>query len=120
LHELGALLVAASAANLGWQVIYLGASLPAPEIAGAALQRRARAVTLSLVYPENDSHPAALRPGRLPQMIGSRGNRDLELRRSPDLFLKVGPVIPGRLDCATGENQGAARRPVIRRWDWRR
>lgn len=54
-HELGALLVAASAANLGWQVIYLGASLPAPEIAGAALQRRARAVALSLVYPEDDS-----------------------------------------------------------------
>lgn len=54
-HELGALLVAASAANLGWQVTYLGASLPAPEIAGAALQRRARAVALSLVYPEDDA-----------------------------------------------------------------
>jgi DNA-binding transcriptional MerR regulator/methylmalonyl-CoA mutase cobalamin-binding subunit len=54
LHELGALLVAASAANLGWQVAYLGASLPAPEIAGAALQRRARAVALSLVYPDDD------------------------------------------------------------------
>ena len=54
LHELGALLVAASAANLGWQVTYLGASLPAPEIAGAALQRRARAVALSLVYPDDD------------------------------------------------------------------
>ena len=54
LHELGALLVAASAANLGWQVTYLGAGLPAPEIAGAALQRRARAVALSLVYPEDD------------------------------------------------------------------
>ncbi len=54
LHELGALLAAASAANLGWQVVYLGASLPAPEIAGAALQRRARAVALSLVYPDDD------------------------------------------------------------------
>jgi DNA-binding transcriptional MerR regulator/methylmalonyl-CoA mutase cobalamin-binding subunit len=53
-HELGALLVAAAAANLGWQVIYLGASLPAAEIAGAAQQRRARAVALSLVYPEDD------------------------------------------------------------------
>ena len=55
LHELGALLVAASAANLGWQVTYLGASLPAPEIAGAAQQRRARAVALSLVYPDDDT-----------------------------------------------------------------
>lgn len=54
LHELGALLVAASAANVGWQVTYLGASLPAPEIAGAAHQRRARAVALSLVYPDDD------------------------------------------------------------------
>jgi len=54
LHELGALLVGAAAANLGWQVSYLGASLPAAEIAGAARQRRARAVALSLVYPEDD------------------------------------------------------------------
>jgi MerR family transcriptional regulator, light-induced transcriptional regulator len=55
-HELGALLVAAIAASLGWQVTYLGASLPAAEIAGAAHQRRARAVALSLVYPEDDPH----------------------------------------------------------------
>ncbi len=54
LHELGALLVAAAAANLGWHVTYLGASLPAAEIAGAARQNRARAVALSLVYPEDD------------------------------------------------------------------
>ncbi len=53
-HELGALLVAAAAANLGWQVTYLGASLPAAEIAGTAQRRRARAVALSLVYPEDD------------------------------------------------------------------
>jgi len=53
-HELGALLVGATAANLGWQVTFLGASLPAAEIAGAAQQRRARAVALSLVYPEDD------------------------------------------------------------------
>lgn len=53
-HELGAFLVAATAANLGWQVTFLGASLPAAEIAGAARQRRARAVALSLVYPEDD------------------------------------------------------------------
>ncbi len=54
IHELGALLVAAAAANLGWHVTYLGASLPAAEIAGAAKQNRARAVALSLVYPEDD------------------------------------------------------------------
>jgi DNA-binding transcriptional MerR regulator/methylmalonyl-CoA mutase cobalamin-binding subunit len=54
LHELGALLAGAAAANLGWHVTYLGASLPAAEIAGAARQNRARAVALSLVYPEDD------------------------------------------------------------------
>jgi DNA-binding transcriptional MerR regulator/methylmalonyl-CoA mutase cobalamin-binding subunit len=56
LHELGALLVAALAANLGWRVTNLGASLPASEIAGAARQKRARAVALSLVYPEYDAN----------------------------------------------------------------
>ena len=54
IHELGALIVGAAAANLGWHVTYLGASLPAAEIAGAARQSRARAVALSLVYPEDD------------------------------------------------------------------
>lgn len=54
LHELGALLAGAAAANMGWRVTYLGASLPAEELAGAALQNRARAVALSLVYPEDD------------------------------------------------------------------
>ncbi|HOW65329.1 MAG TPA: MerR family transcriptional regulator [Candidatus Paceibacterota bacterium] len=55
LHEMGALLAGALAANLGWQVTSLGASLPAAEIAGAARQKRARAVALSLVYPEDDA-----------------------------------------------------------------
>jgi hypothetical protein len=42
------------ATHLDWQITYLGASLPAPEIAGAARQTHARAVALSLVYPEDD------------------------------------------------------------------
>lgn len=58
LHELGALLVGALAANLGWRITYLGASLPAAEIAGAARQQQARAVALSLVYPEDDARLA--------------------------------------------------------------
>lgn len=61
LHELGAWLVGALATNLGWQAIQLGTSLPALEIAGAARQLRARAVALSLVYPEDDARlPAEL------------------------------------------------------------
>ena len=62
LHELGALLVGAMAGNLGWQVFQLGASLPATEIAGAAREKQARAVALSLVYPEDDEElPGELR-----------------------------------------------------------
>ncbi len=55
-HELGALLAGATASNQGWRVTYLGACLPAEEIAGAAIQDKARAVALSLVYPEDDPH----------------------------------------------------------------
>jgi len=55
IHELGALLVGAVATHLDWQITYLGASLPAPEIAGAARQSRARVVALSIVYPEDDA-----------------------------------------------------------------
>lgn len=55
LHELGALLAGMAAANLGWNVKYLGASLPTAEIAGVARQTGARAVALSLVYPEDDA-----------------------------------------------------------------
>lgn len=79
LHELGALLVGAAAANLGWHVTYLGASLPAAEIVGAARQNRARAVALSLVYPEDDprlvAELAAIRqslPPEVPLLVGGR------------------------------------------------
>lgn len=79
LHELGALLAGSMAANLGWHVTYLGTSLPAAEIAGAARQNRARAVALSIVYPEDDprldGELATLRdllPEALPILIGGR------------------------------------------------
>lgn len=58
LHEVGAVMVAAAAADCGWKVTYLGASLPASEIAGVAIQNAARAVALSLVYPEDDPNLA--------------------------------------------------------------
>ncbi len=61
LHELGAVMVAAAATDLGWRVTYLGTSLPAVEIAGSAIQNKARAVALSIVYPVDDEHlPAEL------------------------------------------------------------
>ena len=54
LHELGAIIVAAAAADVGWHVTYLGPSLPPAEIAAAAAQNKSRAVALSIVYPEDD------------------------------------------------------------------
>ncbi|HXV65174.1 MAG TPA: MerR family transcriptional regulator [Vicinamibacteria bacterium] len=54
LHEIGALLAAATAASEGWRATYLGPSLPADEIAAAVRQRGARAVALSIVYPTDD------------------------------------------------------------------
>ena len=78
-HELGALLVAATASNLGWQVIYLGPSLAAAEIVGAAQQRQAKAVALSLVYPEDDpglehelTRLRASLPAAVPLLVGGR------------------------------------------------
>ncbi len=53
-HELGAVMVAAAARNQGWRVTYLGTCLPATEIAGAAIQNAAKAVLISIVYPEDD------------------------------------------------------------------
>lgn len=53
-HELGAVLVAAAATSKGWRVKYLGTNLPACELSGAALQSKARAVALSVVYPDDD------------------------------------------------------------------
>lgn len=81
LHELGALLVAAAASNVGWRVLYLGASLPAPEIAGVVRQSGARAVAVSIVYPEEDEELpgelARLRellPTGLPLLAGGRAS----------------------------------------------
>ena len=56
LHELGASLAAAMARKQGWNVTYLGPSLPAEEIAGAAIRTKARAVALSIVYPPDDAN----------------------------------------------------------------
>ena len=61
-HELGAMLAAAAASDLGWRVTYLGPNLPAEEIAGAFRQNNAHAIALSIVYPCDDAAlPAQLR-----------------------------------------------------------
>jgi DNA-binding transcriptional MerR regulator/methylmalonyl-CoA mutase cobalamin-binding subunit len=54
IHDLGALMAAGHAEEMGWKAFFLGADLPAEEIAATALERGARAVVLSLVYPSHD------------------------------------------------------------------
>jgi methylmalonyl-CoA mutase cobalamin-binding subunit len=81
-HEMGAMLAAASAAVAGWQVTYLGPDLPAEEIAGAVRKRGAAAVALSAVFPVRD--PAlegelrrlrSLLPPRVSIFLGGEGGR---------------------------------------------
>ena len=50
LHELGASLAAAMAAEAGWGVVYLGPSLPVADVLRAAEADDVRAVALSAVY----------------------------------------------------------------------
>jgi len=70
LHEFGALMVSVIAASEGWRTIYLGPSMPVDDIADTAISRGADAITLSLVYPEND--PEIIRElRRLRKMIGT-------------------------------------------------
>ena len=56
LHEIGALLASVVATSEGWNSTFLGPNLPAEEIAGAAAQKGAKAVLLSIVYPGDDPH----------------------------------------------------------------
>lgn len=55
-HVIGAALVGAAAAVEGWDVLYLGADLPAADIVEAARVAGVRVVALSIVYTENRKH----------------------------------------------------------------
>lgn len=99
IHEMGATLAAAAAANAGWKTLYLGTNLPAAEIASAALQNKCHAVALSVVYPEGDPHVSseltALRrylPASVKMVVGGRAARsysdvlaDIQAQRVEDL-----------------------------------
>lgn len=62
LHELGAMMACVIAAEAGWRVQYLGPNLPADALAAAARQLDARAIAVSMVYPDDaDRAEAELR-----------------------------------------------------------
>lgn len=68
-HELGALIVAATASSEGWNVTYLGPDLPVEEIAAAVQQKGAIVLALSVTYPPDDPIlPDELR--RLRRLLG--------------------------------------------------
>jgi len=69
LHELGALLAAIMAELKAWRVTYLGANLPAEEIAAAVKFTHARAVTLSISF-SGDDPLIAKELRRLKKLIG--------------------------------------------------
>ncbi len=78
LHELGALIAATAAAAEGWHITYLGPSLPAEEIAGAAKNDKSRAIALSIVLPDDAhlknelSRLAQLLPDNVALLVGGR------------------------------------------------
>jgi DNA-binding transcriptional MerR regulator/methylmalonyl-CoA mutase cobalamin-binding subunit len=81
IHELGALMAAATANGQGWRVLYCGASLPAEEIASAAIQNGVRAVGLSVVHPSDDPvlggelrRLRRLLPAAVPVLVGGRAS----------------------------------------------
>lgn len=72
-HELGAMLVATAASLAGWQVMYLGANLPATELIRAARAVNADTIALSIVHPTDDMRVAdELRElgASLPESVG--------------------------------------------------
>ena len=70
LHELGALLAAIMAELCGWQVTYLGANLPAEEIAAAVKYTNACALTLSISFATEDNI-VAKEIRRIKKLIGN-------------------------------------------------
>ena len=70
LHELGAMLAAIMAELCGWQVTYLGADLPAEEIAAGVEFIDAQALTLSLSFATDD-HVVPKELRRLKKLVGN-------------------------------------------------
>jgi methanogenic corrinoid protein MtbC1 len=60
MHEIGALMVAATAASEGWRALYAGPNLPAEEVALAVRSHEdCRVLALSFVFPPGDALLAA-------------------------------------------------------------
>ncbi|MEO7987724.1 MAG: MerR family transcriptional regulator [Gemmatimonadales bacterium] len=94
MHEMGALMVAVSAAAEGWGVTYLGPDLPVDDLLEAAGQSDAGAVAISAVHaPDRLGVEASIRairaglPRSIPLIVGGAAAPDLE--PTDDGVLKV-------------------------------
>jgi DNA-binding transcriptional MerR regulator/methylmalonyl-CoA mutase cobalamin-binding subunit len=118
MHELGALMVAVSAAAEGWFVVYLGPDLPASDLVEAARASGANAVALSLVHaPDRGRLVDTIRECRLglsagtPLLLGGAAAADLPLETTDKSVLLVEGLddlrhVLGRL--ASGISAGGA------------
>lgn len=86
-HVIGAAIVGATAAAEGWSVLYLGADLPAAEIASAAGAAGAQLVALSIVHVADPEHVL-------------RELRALRIQLPEDVIVMVGGAGAGRLEAA--------------------
>jgi methanogenic corrinoid protein MtbC1 len=68
-HDLGALTIALTAAEYGWQAIYYGPNLPAEEIAAAVKKCAARALAISITHLL-DQHPLIDELRKLRRYVG--------------------------------------------------
>ena len=98
-HELGALLAGAAAASEGWDVVYLGADLPASEVLSAAAQAGVHAVALSIVLPTADAslmrNLTEIREGLPPDVSLFLGGAAVD--DDPERFSKLGARTIGSL-----------------------
>ncbi len=99
LHELGAVLVANAAANLGWEVAYVGAGLPSEELAGAVARFRASVLVISILFPDNDptlreelKNLGRLVPEGTKIIVGGRAAQSYE-----DVLSGIGAILVGPL-----------------------
>lgn len=74
-HEFGAMMAAVAATIAGWRVLYLGANLPAGEIARATKLARAHVVGLSIVNPQ----PSSILRDELTELRAQLGKRTVVL-----------------------------------------
>jgi methanogenic corrinoid protein MtbC1 len=99
-HELGALMVAASAAAEGWSVTYLGADLPVADLLVAVRTSAARAVAISAVYvPDSADLLAVLReiraglPDEIPLLVGGAAAAEIRSEASREGALVMDSLV---------------------------